>query len=157
MSPPCSRPIINMQRRLKRSSLFSLRDLRRAVHLSTHPHHCEQLQQVLREGQDWGGDPRQEEEILVGGGQARSVEQYSLIKGTVQRDFRFQIFLWISFPKPLGLPLGPFWIFPKICGGIRSSRCTTGVINSGGKGKNLQSEKFNYFFKHLCAVELTYR
>jgi hypothetical protein len=28
-------------------------------------------------------------------------------------------------PKPLSLPLGPFQIFSKIFGDIRSSRCTT--------------------------------
>ncbi len=51
--------------------MFSLCDLRGALHLPPHPHHREQLQQVLREGQDWGGDRRQEEESLVGGCQKR--------------------------------------------------------------------------------------
>ena len=44
-----------------------MRHLRRAVHLAAHPHHRQQLQQVLREGQDRGGDTRQEEEGLLGG------------------------------------------------------------------------------------------
>ena len=43
-----------------------------AVYLPSHPHHREQLQQVLREGQDWGGDPSQEEESVLGGCKARS-------------------------------------------------------------------------------------
>ena len=43
-----------------------------AVYLPTHPHHREQLQQVLREGQDRGGDPSQEEESVLGGCKARS-------------------------------------------------------------------------------------
>jgi hypothetical protein len=33
-------------------------------------------------------------------------------------------------PKPLIIPIGPFQIFSKINGDIRSSRCTTGVIDT---------------------------
>jgi hypothetical protein len=36
-------------------------------------------------------------------------------------------------PKPLSTPLGPFLFFSKIHGDIRSSRCTTGVVETGGK------------------------
>jgi hypothetical protein len=36
--------------------------------------------------------------------------------------------------------------FSKICEDISSSRCTTGVVDIHDKWKNLQSEKFNYFF-----------
>jgi hypothetical protein len=37
------------------------------------------------------------------------------------------------YPKPLSIPLGPFQIFSKIRGDIRSSRCITGVIvDTGG-------------------------
>jgi hypothetical protein len=38
-------------------------------------------------------------------------------------------------PKPLSIPLGPFRIFSKIGGDICSSRCTTGVVDSGGNCK----------------------
>ncbi len=44
-------------------------------------------------------------------------------------------FSWISFPKPLSIPLRPFWIFSKIRGDIGSSSCTTGVVDTGGKWK----------------------
>ena len=40
--------------------------MRGPLHQSANPHHRQQLQQVLREGQDRGGDPGQEEEILLG-------------------------------------------------------------------------------------------
>ncbi len=46
------------------------------------------------------------------------------------RDFRLQ------FPiKPLSIPIGPFRIFSKIRGDFHSSRCTTGVVDIGGKWK----------------------
>jgi hypothetical protein len=45
-------------------------------------------------------------------------------------------------PKPLSIPLQPFQIFSQIRGDICSSRCTTGVVETGANGKNLQSEKF---------------
>jgi hypothetical protein len=38
-------------------------------------------------------------------------------------------------PQPMIIPLGPFQIFLTIRGDIRSSRCTTGVIDTGGKWK----------------------
>ena len=50
---------------------FSVRYLRSAVYLAAHPDYREQLQQVLREGQDRGGDRGQEEESLLGGRQER--------------------------------------------------------------------------------------
>jgi hypothetical protein len=37
--------------------------------------------------------------------------------------------------KPLSIPLGPFKIFLKICGDIRSSKFATGVVDSSGKCK----------------------
>ncbi len=50
-------------------------------------------------------------------------------------------------PKPLIIPLGPFQIFLKICWDIRSSRCTTGVNDTGGKWKKILNQKsFHYFF-----------
>ena len=63
---PCLLSRIN-----KTIKIVSLCYLRRAVHLTAHPHHRQQLQQVLREGQDRGGDTRQEEEGLLGGRQER--------------------------------------------------------------------------------------
>jgi hypothetical protein len=36
-------------------------------------------------------------------------------------------------PKHLVIPLGPFRIISKICKDIRGSRCTTGVVDTGGK------------------------
>ncbi len=36
-------------------------------------------------------------------------------------------------PKPLIIPLGRFRIFSQSRGDIRSSRCTTGVVDTGGK------------------------
>ena len=48
-----------------------MRHLRGALHLPAHPHHCQQLQQVLREGQDRGRDHGEEEEILVGRAEKR--------------------------------------------------------------------------------------
>ena len=46
--------------------LFSLRHLWRPLYLPAHTNHRQQLQQVLREGQDRGGDHGKEEKILVG-------------------------------------------------------------------------------------------
>ncbi len=55
-----------------------------------------------------------------------------LFKGTVARDFRILVFS-VS-PKLLSIPLGLFrFFFSKIRGDIRSSRCTTGVVDTGGK------------------------
>jgi hypothetical protein len=36
-------------------------------------------------------------------------------------------------PKALSIPLGPFRIFSKIRGDIRSSRLATGINDTGGK------------------------
>jgi hypothetical protein len=51
------------------------------------------------------------------------------VKGTVSRDF----FHESVSPKPLSIPLGPFRIFSKIRGDIRSSRLTTGINDTGSK------------------------
>ena len=59
----CNEPDLD---RFSLRDLFSLCDLRRPLHLSAHPNHRQQLQQVLREGQDRGGDHGKEEEILLG-------------------------------------------------------------------------------------------
>ncbi len=70
------------------------------------------------------------------------------LKGTMSRDF----------PKPLSIPLAPFQIFSKIHGDIRSSRCTTGFIDTGGKWKKSSIIKvLIILFGHLWEVMLTYR
>ncbi len=78
--------------------------------------------------------------------------------GTVSRDFRLLIFFMNQFPlKPLSIPIGPFRIFSKIRGDIRSSRCTTGVVDTGGKWEKSSIRKlFNISWGHLSVVELTY-
>jgi len=66
-----------------------------------------------------------------------------LLKGTVSRDFLLLVFFMNQFPpKPLSIPLGPFRIFSKIRGDIRSSRLTT-VINDTG-------DKFCHQFYKCC-------
>ncbi len=70
-----------------------------------------------------------------------------LIKGTVSR----------GSPKPKSIPLGPFRFFSKICGDIRSLRCTTGVVDTCDKSKKSSIRKFLHFFLHLWIVESTYR
>jgi hypothetical protein len=48
--------------------------------------------------------------------------------------------------------------FSKICGDIRSSRCTTGVVDTDGKWKKFAIRKFFVIsFGHLWVVELAYR
>ncbi len=61
--------------------------------------------------------------------------QLQSLKGRVPRDFQLQV-SWISFPQTPEYTIGTFRIiFSKIHGDIRSSRCTTGVIDTGGKWK----------------------
>ncbi len=50
-------------------------------------------------------------------------------KGSLTRDFRAQVFSWISVPQThkYSIPLGPFWIFSKICGDIRELMFIAGV------------------------------
>jgi hypothetical protein len=60
-------------------------------------------------------------------------------------------------PKPLSIPLQPFQIFLKFGGEIRSSRCTTGVDDTGGKWKKSSIIKvLIILFGHLWEVELTF-
>ncbi len=63
----------------------------------------------------------------------RSAQASPASKGTVSRDFQLLVFSGISYHKPLSIPLGPFRIFSKIPGDIRSSSCTTNVVDTGGK------------------------
>jgi hypothetical protein len=69
-----------------------------------------------------------------------------LLKGQCTRFFASGFFLKSVSPKPLIIPLGPFRIFTKIRGDIRSLSFATGVKTPVANGKNLQAEKFNNFF-----------
>jgi hypothetical protein len=63
-------------------------------------------------------------------------------------------------PSPLSIPLGLFKIFPKIHGDIHSSRCTTNVVDTGGKWKKSSIIKvliILFGHGHLWVSELTYR
>jgi hypothetical protein len=78
-------------------------------------------------------------------------------KGAVPRDFRLLVILMISSPKHLSVLIRPFRIFSKIRGDIRGSRCTTSVVDTGGKWKKSSIRKILIIlFGHLWVVELTY-
>ncbi len=66
-------------------------------------------------------------------------------------------FLESVSPKPLIIPSGPFRIFSKIRGDIRSSRFATGVNDTGGKWKKSSIRKILIvLFGYLWVVEETY-
>ncbi len=71
---------------------------------------------------------------------------FSVLKGRCHEIFDVRFSSWIS---PVIIPLGLYQIFPKIRGDICSSRCTTGVVDTGGKWRKLQSEKLSLFFLTL--------
>ncbi len=61
----------------------------------------------------------------------------------------------------MSIPVRPFWIFSKIGGDNRGSRCTTGVNNTGGMEKIFKQKNCNNFvwaplgsrvsiYKHFC-------
>ncbi len=59
---------------------------------------------------------------------------YLALKGTVSQDFLLLAFFMNQFPPPpRSVLLGPFRIFSKTRGEIRSSMLTTGVADTGGK------------------------
>jgi len=64
-----------------------------------------------------------------------AILRHAILKGQCHKIFDFCFFHESFSPKPLRIPLGPFQIFSKICGDIRSSGCTTGVVDTGGKRK----------------------
>ncbi len=68
------------------------------------------------------------------------------LKGQCHEIFDFRFFHESLSPKPLSIPLGPFQIFLKILGDIHSSRCTTGVVDIGGKWKKSSIRKVLLFF-----------
>ncbi len=68
----------------------------------------------------------------------------TLLKGQCHEIFDFRFFTWISFPQA---PFRPFQIFSKVRIDKRSSRCTTSVVDTGGKWKKILNQKsFHYFF-----------
>jgi hypothetical protein len=81
-----------------------------------------------------------------------------LYRDSVKR-FSTSVFFHESVsPKPRSIPLGPFRIFSKIPGDIRSSRCTNCVVDTGGKWKKSSIIKvLIILFGPLWEVELTYR
>ncbi len=90
----------------------------------------------------------------------RGLEDPKGSKRTLRPDFqintRHRIFLKPMSPQDKRK--GPFRFFSKICGDIRGSRCTTGVVDTGGKRKKSSSRKILIIlYGHLCVVELTYK
>jgi hypothetical protein len=80
------------------------------------------------------------------------------LKGQCNKIFDFWFFHDSVSPKPLSILLGLFKIFSKILGDIRSSRCTIGVVDTGGKWKKSSILKvLIILFRHLWEEELTYR
>jgi len=55
------------------------------------------------------------------------------LRETVSRDLSTSVFYDSVSLKPQSIPLGPFPIISKIRGDICSSRCTTCVVDTGGK------------------------
>jgi hypothetical protein len=84
--------------------------------------------------------------------------QYTL-KGQCKEIFDFSFLHGSAVSsKPLIIPLGPFQIFSKIHRDIRSSRCTTIVIDTGGKWEKSSNRKmFIISYGHRWVVELAYR
>jgi hypothetical protein len=78
------------------------------------------------------------------------------LKGQCYEIFDFRFFSWISFPQPQSIPLGPFRIFSKIRGDIRSLRCTTGVVDTGGiiRGLGEDDSRRKPEAKHLVTLPL---
>ncbi len=64
------------------------------------------------------------------------------LKGQCHENFDFMFFSWISFTQALESPIGALSNFLKTHRDIRSSRCTTGVIETGSKWKKSSIGKF---------------
>jgi hypothetical protein len=61
-------------------------------------------------------------------------------------------------PKLVRIPIGSFQFFSGICGDICSSRCTTGVVDTGGKWKKIfNQESLKYFVWTPLGSRLTNR
>ncbi len=74
-------------------------------------------------------------ESLLETNHKNSIHNCHMLKGQCHEIFDFWFFSWISFPQALSIPLEPFQIFLKIRGDIRSSRCTTVVVDTGSNWK----------------------
>jgi hypothetical protein len=57
-------------------------------------------------------------------------------------------------PKPLSIPLGLFRVFSQILREIRSSRCTIGVVDTGGKWKKSSIRKVLIIFLDTFAASV---
>jgi hypothetical protein len=78
-----------------------------------------------------------------------------LVSDSVTRFSTSGFFQKSVFPKPLSITLGLFRIFSIIRGDIRSSRCTTVVVDTGGKWKKIFKHKsINYFVLFLPSSSL---
>jgi hypothetical protein len=73
-------------------------------------------------------------------------KMYEPLKGKCQEIFDFRLSTWISFPQAPDYTIRAVSNFFKICGNIRSSRCTTVLLTPVANGKNFQKEKFEFFF-----------
>jgi hypothetical protein len=60
-------------------------------------------------------------------------------------------------PKPRSIPLGPFGIFSKICGDIRSQGALpVSLTPVANEKKSSIRNVLIIFLEHLCVVELTH-
>ncbi len=76
-----------------------------------------------------------------------------LVKRQCHEIFCFRFFYESSSPKPLKITLESFWIFWKIPGDIRKSRCTTGINDTSSKfatGINDTCGKFATCINDTC-------
>ncbi len=77
------------------------------------------------------------------------------IKGTVVRDFRLQVFLWISFPQAHEYTIRAVSNFFQKFAEIFAAQGAPPVsLTSVANEKNFNQKTFNYFLEHLCVVEL---
>ncbi len=68
------------------------------------------------------------------------------LKGQCHEIFDFRFFHESVSPKAMSIPLGPFQNLTKILRDILSSRCPTGVVDTGGKWKKSSNRKVLYIF-----------
>jgi hypothetical protein len=67
------------------------------------------------------------------------------LKGQCHEIFDFRFSTWISFPKHLTIPKGPFRIFSKFTETFAVQGAPLVSLTPVANGKNLQSEKFSLF------------
>ncbi len=73
--------------------------------------------------------------------ETENLQSKTTLKGQCHEFFCFWFFYESVSPQPPSIPLGPFRIFSKSRGDIRSSRLTTGVADTGGKWKKIFNQK----------------